>query len=232
MEIFSCILIGILLLILFGIILYLILKSPFKYPYHTTTFDISGKRSPKIEDLIDTYLIDHGFNEFSAHYQKAQRWKTECESYISKSKLKKRRARQFKDILDDGKMFRFECIKKQTRYTQKNYVKTAYTIYINVSEHCCDFKFLQKRFLSLSNINFECTLNEYHSKDQRKRMTKSLRDEIAVRDNFTCQLCGKYMPDGIGLQIDHIVPIAKGGKSVPSNLQVLCSKCNGTKSNH
>lgn len=39
------------------------------------------------------------------------------------------------------------------------------------------------------------------------------------------------MPDEVGLHIDHIIPINKGGKSVKSNLQVLCSKCNGSKSN-
>ena len=52
----------------------------------------------------------------------------------------------------------------------------------------------------------------------------------ALRTN-TCQNCGKYMPDGVGLQIDHIIPISKGGKTVASNLQVLCSKCNGRKGN-
>ncbi|MFR2065795.1 HNH endonuclease [Hominenteromicrobium sp.] len=52
----------------------------------------------------------------------------------------------------------------------------------------------------------------------------------ALRAN-TCQNCGKYMPDGVGLQIDHIIPISKGGKTVASNLQVLCSKCNGRKGN-
>ena len=48
---------------------------------------------------------------------------------------------------------------------------------------------------------------------------------------YTCQMCGKYMPDEVGLHVDHIVSISKGGKTVPSNLQVLCSKCNGSKSN-
>ena len=58
---------------------------------------------------------------------------------------------------------------------------------------------------------------------------KALRKEIMKRDHYTCQMCGKFMPDEVGLHIDHIVPIAKGGKTVPSNLQVLCSKCNGAK---
>ena len=35
------------------------------------------------------------------------------------------------------------------------------------------------------------------------------------------------MSDEVGLQIDHIIPVSEGGKTVPSNLQVLCSKCNG-----
>lgn len=83
----------------------------------------------------------------------------------------------------------------------------------------------------LQKIDFQCTLNEYHCKNQRKLMTKALRKEIMLRDNYTCQICGKYMPDEVGLHIDHIIPVSKGGKTIVSNLQVLCSKCNGKKSN-
>lgn len=89
---------------------------------------------------------------------------------------------------------------------------------------------MEDRNKKLADINFECTLSEYQSKGQRKLMTKALRDKIKIRDNYTCQICGKYMTDEVGLQIDHIIPISKGGKSIESNLQVLCSKCNGSKS--
>lgn len=68
-------------------------------------------------------------------------------------------------------------------------------------------------------------------KEQRNRMTPKLRMQILQRDNFTCQYCGKYMPDGVGAQVDHIIPVSKGGISEPRNLQTLCSVCNGRKSN-
>ena len=66
-------------------------------------------------------------------------------------------------------------------------------------------------------------------KNQRKLMTPKLREQIKERDNYTCQMCGKEMFDEVGLHIDHIIPVSKGGKTVPSNLQVLCDKCNLSK---
>lgn len=141
------------------------------------------------------------------------------------------RTEQFEKTIDDEHMFCFKLIRKQTRYKQTYYVKSSYSIFVIVAKFYYNFQEIQNRFEALAKIDFECTLSEYNSKDQRKKMTKALRDEIARRDNYTCQICGKYMPDGVGLHIDHIIPIKKGGKSIPSNLQVLCSKCNGKKSN-
>ena len=57
-----------------------------------------------------------------------------------------------------------------------------------------------------------------------------MREKIKQRDNYTCQLCGKQMLDNVGMHIDHIIPKSKGGKTVESNLQVLCSVCNLKKS--
>lgn len=50
-----------------GILLYAILKSPFSYPYFVYNFDVSGKRNPRIEDLLDNYLISGGFGVIQSH---------------------------------------------------------------------------------------------------------------------------------------------------------------------
>ena len=78
----------------------------------------------------------------------------------------------------------------------------------------------------LEEIGYETTWEKYYAKSQRRLMTRELRRRIIERDNYTCQICGKYMPDEVGLHVDHVIPIKRGGKSVESNLQVLCDKCN------
>lgn len=217
------------LILIIGFTIYHILKSPFKYHYYDIEFDVSGKRTPNMYDYIDNYLISNGTDEFEDHYQYVNNWKKECQNIIEKSKLKKLRTKQYNEILDDANMFKFKFARRQTRYKQSNYVRTPYSVYIVVSTFSSDIDFIRQRYKDLAQINFECSLSEYHSKTQRKIMKKSLRDQIAFRDNYTCQICGKYMPDGVGLHVDHIIPIKSGGKSVPSNLRVLCSKCNGQK---
>lgn len=70
------------------------------------------------------------------------------------------------------------------------------------------------------------------AKEQRTMMTKKLREFIKKRDNFTCCNCRNsiYIEPNLLLEIDHIIPVAKGGQTVEDNLQTLCWKCNRTKS--
>lgn len=219
------------LFVLLVLVLYHILRSPYEYPYYTYHFDVSGKRMPKLEDLIDTYINENGITDFYEHHEMVQDWKQECRSAINKRVLlKKLRQKQFEECLDDKKMFRFVLIRKQTRYTQKNYHRSSYKVKVADKKYSCSYQFLLGRYKRLKEINFECTLNEFYSKNQRKLMTPALRKQIMKRDQYTCQICGKYMPDEVGLHIDHIIPVSRGGKTIPSNLQVLCSKCNGKKS--
>ena len=70
------------------------------------------------------------------------------------------------------------------------------------------------------------------AKEQRNLMTKKLREFIKNRDNFTCCNCGNstHIEPNLLLEIDHIIPVAKGGCTVEDNLQTLCWKCNRSKS--
>ena len=71
---------------------------------------------------------------------------------------------------------------------------------------------------------------EYQKKKERSKMSSSLRYDILKRDHFRCQLCGRSASDGVELEVDHIIPISKGGKTVPDNLRTLCKDCNRGKS--
>jgi len=57
------------------------------------------------------------------------------------------------------------------------------------------------------------------------RVTLKTRVKVLERDKFKCVFCGRGHPN-VSLQIDHIIPIVNGGKSVISNLQTLCEDCN------
>ncbi len=71
------------------------------------------------------------------------------------------------------------------------------------------------------------------TKAQRTLMTEKLRNQIKERDNYTCQMCSASTKEQslLLLEIDHIIPVSKGGLSTPDNLQTLCWKCNRTKGN-
>lgn len=67
---------------------------------------------------------------------------------------------------------------------------------------------------------------EYIRKKERRKLTPSLRYDVMKRDEFKCVLCGRHASDSVQLHVDHIVPIAKGGKTTFDNLRTLCQDCN------
>lgn len=79
-------------------------------------------------------------------------------------------------------------------------------------------------------LESKLTLSAF-AKEQRILMTSKLREAIKKRDNFTCCNCGNstHNEANLLLEIDHIVPISKGGFTEESNLQTLCWKCNRSK---
>lgn len=68
---------------------------------------------------------------------------------------------------------------------------------------------------------------------QRALMTAKLRNFIKERDDHTCQTCSVSLEqqEHLLLEVDHIIPVSKGGLSTEENLQTLCWRCNRSKSN-
>lgn len=63
---------------------------------------------------------------------------------------------------------------------------------------------------------------------------------IAVRDGTVCKLCGEVFDSAIveggplyphpqKMELDHIVPLCRGGTEHPDNLQLLCPECHRAK---
>lgn len=61
---------------------------------------------------------------------------------------------------------------------------------------------------------------------ERGKVTNRMRFAIYERDGWCCRKCGRHTDN---LEIDHIVPISKGGKTTMDNLQTLCARCNKEK---
>ncbi len=64
-------------------------------------------------------------------------------------------------------------------------------------------------------------------KIERAKVTNKIRFHVFNRDGNRCVRCGSYAD----LEVDHIYPVSKGGKSNVDNLQTLCHRCNSLKSN-
>lgn len=89
--------------------------------------------------------------------------------------------------------------------------------------------------------NLEATLALEGASDVQNKRKKSnrvgigpkLRHEIFLRDNFTCKQCGASprKKQSIIIEVDHIMPVSKGGTNDKSNLQTLCDVCNAGKGN-
>jgi hypothetical protein len=62
---------------------------------------------------------------------------------------------------------------------------------------------------------------------QSRYISETTKKIVFSRDGGVCQCCGS----SVDLEYDHITPYSCGGTSVPSNIQLLCLKCNRSKSN-
>jgi hypothetical protein len=212
-------------------------------PQYKEQLDVSGKRNVADIIIIQTILgrLDEdmwkrlALNVVNYEERKIEEYKTKIST---KKDLNNEKVQiKMQKYIDDfkfycnnqiGASFVFQSVRNQTRYRQSNYVRTPYTV-VNIDKtfYFSPFK-LMEQYRSLNSIGLK---GKDFKEAQRKLMTAELRNKIKERDNYTCRECGVFMDNELGLHIDHILPVSYGGKTEESNLQVLCSKCNGRKSN-
>lgn len=67
-----------------------------------------------------------------------------------------------------------------------------------------------------------------HRRQASGYISGTAKYDVLNRAGFHCDLCG-VSADEKALEVDHIIPRAKGGTDDPSNLQALCYMCNAMK---
>jgi 5-methylcytosine-specific restriction endonuclease McrA len=65
------------------------------------------------------------------------------------------------------------------------------------------------------------------NKEEKRHVNGYMKRIVAVEQQWKCIKCKEYLD--VAYEIDHIIPINKGGSNQKRNLQALCRKCHGNK---
>jgi hypothetical protein len=66
------------------------------------------------------------------------------------------------------------------------------------------------------------------TKNRKASFEAPSKRNICIRDNFTCQYCGRRVSMATATK-DHVIPRSKGGKDSLTNLVTCCVDCNQRK---
>jgi hypothetical protein len=94
---------------------------------------------------------------------------------------------------------------------EENDRKTRQTA-CSIFGHLCPVFFVSEPFTETSIL-----------RNVSRHIPRPVLIRVVRRDNSTCQVCGKHLLDS-EIQIDHIIPVTKGGPSIESNSRVICSE--------
>lgn len=189
----------------------------------------------KIESEISKYDDLISKNEFV--YNKYREYVKEYNK-LCPQRIENQRRFKFKEIklwiinLYEQLIFKKYKI-KPLRYT-KVFVKVSYTSPQGQKaysrQHTYSYDGLKKNYDFVKKMIAQHSTRANLIRIERSKVTASLRAEVLKRDKNRCQICGATVNDGVLLHVDHIKPISKGGKTILSNLQTLCDRCNLGKS--
>lgn len=119
------------------------------------------------------------------------------------------------------------------RAYQKEYRKRYAPIYRSTPEYKIKAREYSKRFRVKHPEKiraYRANATKHHVNPSTPKL--SLRFRVFLRDNFTCQYCGRNVKeDSIKLELDHVHPKSKGGVDRFENYITSCKDCNIGKLN-
>lgn len=123
-----------------------------------------------------------------------------------------------------------------TKYKQMTSVNWA-ELYDEFKNNVIDTRALDQRIKDLmidEDVNNKSGIFNYVlTNDERKLNIRAFDDKTKqaqyIKQNGICVKCQKHF-EYEDMEGDHIIPWSKGGHTTPDNLQMLCKRCNATKS--
>jgi 5-methylcytosine-specific restriction endonuclease McrA len=112
----------------------------------------------------------------------------------------------------------------------------------NTSTHVCSEECIKTNAQHVARVKAEGKRNERSLRRAHERgamprgVSFDIYGKVFDRDEWKCRACGidtpyrlrgTYEPDAP--ELDHIIPLARGGWHAPDNCQCLCRKCNANK---
>lgn len=169
-----------------------------------------------------------------------KRYYLKKEEYQKSSKIRYQLKRD--EILEKQRAYNLKNSVKIGEARAKRYWKNPELMKLRVKEWVKKFPDKAKAYKKKWSDSHKLE-NLLRAKERRAKLRGILMDETKKRlvleffgwvknqDYVTCTYCGCFI-SGRGIEVDHIIPLARGGDHHPDNFALSCRKCNGSKSDY
>ena len=101
--------------------------------------------------------------------------------------------------------------------------------YVSCKTACQFIEYYQDQsYKVMPDVNdFRCALKKYTKKIPKRKLSRSMRVELAYRQQYKCNSCDNILPPNF--EVDHIQRLDEGGQDILENLQCLCPTCHSNK---
>ena len=191
-----------------------------------------------------TYQLQFKKKEISEQIFKAEKNRENYRKYRDEIKSINKIG-TFRD--DMGKLNKEKLIKTEKKICNKTALSPSLDYSVKVTLYCSKINgrkyegksqiFSSNDILFIISKGIDDKIGQfYKNKDvwdsicrvERGKVSNAMRFSIYKRDGYRCRMCG-ISDRFANLEVDHIIPISKGGKSTYDNLQTLCHRCNVQK---